>query len=140
MRTNSIGLYMTKNLVSIKEDASIKEGLKIMAKDNISHLIVKDQEEKLTGVISRIDLLNKMKRLANETSCKKYTDLELSSAQVKDIMTADLLVVKPSDAVEYAVELFLQKQFHCLPVVEDEQPVGIITMFDLLKGYYQEYG
>lgn len=140
MINNTVTFYMTKNLHYLSENDNIKDSMKAMYKNNISHLLVNNNDNNLVGVISRNDLLDKMRRIANETSCKKYTDLELESTPVSTIMSKNLITLNPNDSVEYAVELFLQKQFHCLPVVKNNKPVGIVTMFDLLKGYYQEYG
>ena len=85
-------------------------------------------------------MLQNLHLLTKASSGKAYSKNILDTQPVKEVMTSELYTVKSSDPIEYAVELLLQKRFRCLPVVENEKAVGIITSFDLLKGYYQEHG
>lgn len=136
----TLSLYMVKNPVSIQEDLSIKDVMKRMHDMDISHLLVTDKDNKLLGVISKEDTHTKLKSLISKTTGKTFTELILKSATASEIMTKNYIPVKPDDSLEYGVELLLQNEFHCLPVIENDQAVGIITSYDLLKGYYQEYG
>lgn len=132
--------YMISNPKSVNSKDSLSEVLKTMDKESISHAIVVGNDSEIVGVISRNDLLLKLKTIAESSSGKTYTGLEFKNIKAQDIMTEDIITVSKQDPVEYAIELLLQKQFHCLPVVEDNKAVGIVTFFDLLKGYYQEHG
>ena len=107
---------------------------------NVSHLIVTNDQDEISGVISKQDLLSKINSISRESSGKIYTKLKMTDIKAKDIMTENPISVRRDDALEYAVELLLQKKFHCLPVLESNKTIGIVTAFDLLKGYYQEYG
>jgi len=135
-----LSLYMVKNPVTIYEDQSIKEVMKIMNDKDISHLLVTDKTNKLKGVISKEDIKNRLKYLINQTTGKTFTSFSLQSTTASDIMTKNVIAVQPSDSLDYGVELLLQNEFHCLPVIEKDIAVGVITSYDLLKGYYQEYG
>lgn len=135
-----LSLYMVKNPVTIMESKPIKEVMKIMHDKNISHLLVTDKSNKLIGIISEEDIHSKLKNLINQTTGKTFTSLTLQSSTAADIMTKNIIPVRPDDSLDYGVELLLQNEFHCLPVIENNIPIGVITSFDLLKGYYQEYG
>ncbi len=53
-------------------------------------------------------------------------------------MTENPISVQPLDDIDYSVEVLLQQKFHILPVVNDNnEPVGVLTALDLLKGLYQ---
>jgi len=136
----TISNYMVKDPIGVSSDVSLEDIMQLMTKKNLSHLIVSNDDSDVVGVISKTDILSKVKYLLRETTGKTYSDLVTNSITANDIMTANFIPVKPDDSVDYGVELLLQKEFHCLPVVEDGKPVGIVTFYDLLKGYYQEHG
>lgn len=136
----SVSLYMIKDPEVVLENNSLHQIMKILNETGLSHLLVNDQDNSLVGVISKEDILFRIKKLLNETTGKSYNALVTNSITASDVMTKDPVYLKPSDSLDYAVELLLQREFHCLPVVKDKVPIGILTSYDLLKAYYQEYG
>jgi len=131
---------MVKDPISVSQDVSLKDVMAIMEQDKLSHLLVNNNDSNLVGIISKADILKKVKSLLSETTGQTYSNFVTQSLNASDVMTADYISVKPDDSLDYGVELLLQKEFHCLPVVENGKPVGIVTFYDLLKGYYQEFG
>ena len=127
-------MFMAKDPVCINIDLDLKSIAKKFNKTQLSHLLVTDESNKLQGVISRNDLLEEFASLLLLSSGKTYSDLELKSKKASDIMTKDPYVVKKEDSIDLAIEYLLQKSFHCVPVLEEHKPVGILTAFDLLKG------
>lgn len=130
---------MVPNPKSVLASSSLSNVLKTMQKEKVSHIIVSNEDEKMRGVISKEDLLQRLKSILGNSSGVMYINKELSSIKAEDIMTKDFVSIKKDDPVEYGIELLLQKKFHCLPVVENNKAVGIVTFYDLLKGYYEEY-
>ncbi|MGD2121447.1 MAG: CBS domain-containing protein [Gemmatimonadota bacterium] len=57
---------------------------------------------------------------------------------VADIMTDAVFTVKPRDTVEDAGKFLLKGRIHRALVVEDDQLKGIVTAFDLLRGFVEE--
>jgi len=133
-----VGTYMKPNPISVKHSDSLNTIIERMDSKNLSHLLVTDKDNELKGVISKGDLLSRIRRLSLESSGNTYANIKMNDITADDIMTKDVITVKEDDALEYAVELLLQKQFHCLPVIQKEQAVGIITSYDLMKGYYEK--
>ncbi len=131
---------MTASPISVTEEISLIEVMKVLDTNNLSHLLVNDSKGNLSGIISKHDILERIKILNRESSGVEYSALSMNSIVAKDVMTDFVLSVNESDSVEYAVELLLQGKFHCLPVINGPKAVGIITPYDLLKGYYQENG
>ena len=134
-----ISMCMHKNPITLDEDTPIAQALEIFEEHCISHILV-TSNGKLTGVVSKQDLLANAVDLLKHSSGSVFNSLELKTRSIADIMGVNVITVRPNDVVDYGVELLLQNQFHCLPVVDKHQrPVGIVTAFDLLKGYYQEF-
>lgn len=136
----TISSYMHKNPITLEENTPIAEALELLNKHSITHILV-TSAGKLTGVVSKQDLLSKTVDLLISSSGTAFDNVELESKCIADIMGDHIITVQPDDVVEYGVEILLQNKFHCLPVVDKNQsPVGIVTAIDLLKGYYQESG
>ena len=138
--TRVVSMYMHKNPITLEENSPVEEALEVIEKYQISHILV-TSKGKLTGVVSKNDLLAKALDLLEHSSGTIYNLLELRTRTIDYIMGENIITLKPTDTMAHGVELLLHNKFHCLPVVDDDgRPIGIITAFDLLKGYYQEEG
>ncbi len=112
----------------------------LMTTSRISHLPVLDDQNSFAGVVSKNDVLEKLTYIMEHNSGRTYDPKALQSSTAQELMSRECLIVKPEDSLAYAVELLLQHEFHCVPVVEEGKLVGLLTAFDLLKGYYETYG
>ena len=131
-----VRLYMQEEPITISPNDNIENALQSCDKHHISHLLV-EEKGKLIGIISKHDLLNRLKSMVLQTAGKTYSNFVLKSLKVQDFMTENPVSVDPTDDIDYAIELLLQQQFHILPVVNtDNEPIGVVTAIDLLKGYY----
>jgi len=135
--TKKVEYFMSKDLISVSKNTSIKEVFDLFKSSGLSHLPVMDGEF-LVGMISKEDLLEILLRLNEKTSGRRFTDIYLRTENVTKIMSMELISVQKDDHRDYAVELLLQNKFHSLPVVdEDGRLIGMVTALDLLKGYYE---
>jgi predicted transcriptional regulator len=131
---------MSSDPICVYTHTDLKSIINTFNTAKVSHLLVTDDKGQLAGVISKNDLLEEFAALLQQTSGQAYTGLELKTKTAATIMTEKPMVVNKSSTIDLAIEYLLQKSFHCVPVIEDGKPIGILTAFDLLKGYYQEYG
>ena len=122
---------MSKKVITIDEDTTIMKALSIMKDNGIRRLpVTKDQ--KITGIVTDRDL--------KESTPSKATSLDvheiyrlLSEIRVKDIMSKDLLTIRPDESIEKAAMLMLKRKVSGLPVMEEGKLVGIITETDIFK-------
>lgn len=136
----TVSFYMTQDPIFVNENTPVQQVIQVFNDHNFNHLIVNKPNGTIAGVISKEDLLQNLYGVVKSTTGRTYTSKILTTEEAENFMTTELMTVKPSDTIDYAIELLLQKRFRCLPVVENNKAVGIITSFDLLKGYYQEFG
>jgi acetoin utilization protein AcuB len=108
------------------------EAQKLMAENKIRHLPVVGDGKKPVGLVTRERLRIPPADLGslNVWEITRY----LSELTVKDIMVKakDLLTSRPDATVEEAAQTMAENRYGCLPVVEDNVVVGIITETDLL--------
>src|SRR5690606_41555589 len=72
--------------------------------------------------------------------CRKIARMERSSqtTEVRYVMTANLVCVSPSDTMESCMELMTEKHIRHLPVLEDGNLIGLISIGDLVKNIIED--
>jgi acetoin utilization protein AcuB len=105
----------------------------VMKEKKIRCLPVVDEKGRLVGIVSDRDLRDAAPSKATTLDVYELNYL-LSSMKIKDIMSKNLVVVKPDETVEFAAILMLENKISSLPVVNDkDELIGIITQTDIFK-------
>ena len=108
---------------SIGPDATVYQAVEMMAAREVGALIVVTEENGLAGIISERDYARKV-ILKNKAS---------RETKVREIMTKDVIYVEESTIVDTCVSLMSQKKIRHLPVIKGDNPIGMITVDDVLK-------
>ncbi|MFT5166711.1 MAG: acetoin utilization protein AcuB [Saprospiraceae bacterium] len=124
---------MTTNLVSISPNTPFSEIKAIFEKHDFHHIPVLNPNESIAGMISKTDWLMSLKNTVEQTAGKVWTQKYYDALVAKDIMVENPLVLDPDDSVGLAADIFMANKFHALPIVEDGQVLGILTMYDLMN-------
>lgn len=113
---------MTKDPVTVTPSEKISEVNKLMINSGVQQIPVVS-EGKLVGMITSHDLWrNQNKKFIND------------DGTVSDIMTTKIIKIAPKDKVGTAAELFMDKRFKTLPVVNLRNDLkGVVTAFDVIK-------
>ncbi|MGC8993402.1 MAG: CBS domain-containing protein [Candidatus Aenigmatarchaeota archaeon] len=140
---------MSKNVITISPEENISKAIELMAKNNISGLVVVENE-KVVGIISESDILEilkspfpEIKNLTNVTLSifmllKKGIESfnyakKIAKLKVKDLMTKRVFYVGPNDTIEEAARIMSEKDIRRLPVIDEGKLVGIISRTDILR-------
>lgn len=113
---------MIREVITIDENATVKEATDIMNKFEIGCLIA-IKKGKAVGIITERDLL---KRVISELK-------DANKTKVKDVMSSPLVVVEPNMDLEEAVKLMFQMKIKKLPVVDGKRLVGLISLTDTAR-------
>jgi CBS domain-containing protein len=108
--------------ISVLPDTSVLDALKVMAENNIGSVVVM-KDDKFLGIITERDYSRKV-----ILKGKNSTDTKVS-----DIMTTELPHLKPTDTVEYCMELLTKNNIRYLPVFDENNLAGIISISDVVK-------
>jgi acetoin utilization protein AcuB len=128
---------MTKDVITVDMDTSLKTMYAMFEKGKFHHLLV-IEDEKLFGVISDRDVLKALSPFLN-TFSEQDRDLSTLKKRAHQIMSRKPITITKEASSKEAVQLMLQKNISCLPVVSsDGQIEGIITWKDLLNAYSQQ--
>jgi CBS domain-containing protein len=101
---------------------SVLDAIRLMAEKGIGAVLVRDGE-RLAGILSERDYARKI--ILQGKSSK--------DTPVREIMTSELITVRPSQTVQDCMALMTQSRIRHLPVVEGEKLVGILSIGDLVK-------
>jgi CBS domain-containing protein len=122
MTVNQILSTKGRNVYSIVSTLTVFEALRVMGEKNIGAVLVMD-EGTLKGILSERDYARKI----------VLKDKSSRDTAVSDIMEKEVVTVKPSDNVEYCMELMSQRRIRHLPVVEDGSVIGLVSIGDVVK-------
>jgi CBS domain-containing protein len=120
----TVGQFMSTDLFTVNPDDLIDLAASVMDWRHIRHVPVEDQEGRLVGLVTHRGLLRMM--ISRGTSNRE-------PVTVREIMVKDPVIVPPSTSSLEAIEIMRSHRVGCLPVVESEQLVGIVTSYDFLE-------
>ena len=117
-------LLADRPLHFVKTGMSIIDVAKFMGLHNIGAVPVLEQSEilKLKGIFSERDLLRRC--IAKE--------VDLFKTPVDEVMTPKVIVVESHDTPEYCLQIMKQEKIRHMPVREDKDLIGMISMRDLM--------
>jgi len=120
---------MTSNVITIPSDTPVLEAERILSFHKFERLPIVDKG-KLVGLVTKDDLLKAEPSSATSLSRGELLYL-LSKLTVKEIMKKNVVTVPPDIPVELATAIAQKNRVGCLPVVEGDRVVGILTTNDI---------
>ncbi len=112
---------------SIRPDAPVIEAIRLMADKHIGALLVME-DAKLVGIVSERDYARKVVLQGRSSS----------DTPVRSIMTSPVIHIAPGDTVSHCMQLVTERRIRHLPVVQDGQVVGVVSIGDLVRAVIEE--
>ncbi|MGD2027155.1 MAG: CBS domain-containing protein [Anaerolineales bacterium] len=117
-----------RDVWSVTPDTLVSDALKVLADKNIGAVLVLDEDGTVAGIFSERDYARKIElegRTSDETTISK-------------VMTENVICVEPSQAIEECMALMVGKHIRHLPVLEDGELAGIVSIGDIVKAMISE--
>ncbi len=139
---------MATDLITVTPETEIIQAGKLLLENHINGMPVVDENGAMVGIICQSDLISQQKRLKLPSlftlldgfvpivSLKRFDrEVEkIAAATVGKAMTENPVAVKPDTGLDEIASLMVEKNFHSIPVVDDNGSlVGIIGKEDILK-------
>ena len=122
---------MQSEVATLKASDTLSLADDIMRLGRIRHLPVVSGES-LVGILSQRDLFRAA--ISSVLRMRPATEREwLARISVKEVMTAHVFTIGPTATVREAVDLMMEKRVGCLPVVEEDKLVGLLSETDCLR-------
>ena len=107
---------------TIQQEQTVFDAVVKMSDIGVGSLVIMNGEE-IAGILTERDYLRKV--IVRGRSSKE--------TKVREIMTSDLIYVKPEDTVEDCMAIMTEKHFRHLPVIVDGKLAGLVSVGDLMK-------
>ena len=112
---------------AIGPDAAVIDAIRLMAEKRIGALLVMEGA-RLVGILSERDYARKV---VLEGRSSKDT-------AVRDIMTANVIGVRPDDTTDTCMQIVTEQRIRHLPVRDGEEVVGVVSIGDLVKAVIED--
>ena len=130
---------MTPNLITASPDTTLADALKLTRGNRIRHLPVV-QQGRLVGLVTDRDLRLAMPPVwASDTDHHELRNA-LHTRSVREVMVTTIITTAPDAPIEEAARKLYEHRIGCLPVLEADELVGIITETDLLRAFVELFG
>lgn len=134
-----IGRIMHTDLITVSPDATLVDAKDLIEEKNIDHLLVVDPAGKLVGILSDRDLKQNWASPATSLSTHELNYL-LQKVLVKMIMIKTVVTIPVDTTIERAAYIMQQHNISSLPVMENDNLVGIITNTDVNRVLLEAVG
>ena len=122
MKVRNILATKKGRLITIGSDELVRRAIVLLVENRIGVLPVVDVAGDLVGILSERDII----RIA-------ASDEALFGRPVAEIMTKEVIVGMPQDDVLAVAHTMLEKRFRHLPIMDEGELIGIISIGDVLK-------
>lgn len=137
LRKLMVSDIMRSTPLAVRQNEGLNQAMVLMADYNIRHLPVIDSEGDLQGIISDRDILNAVLRLRPWKLVERMEN-PWREVRVTAVMTKTPEVISPDTPLAEASRILLENKISCLPVVDGNRLVGVITESDFVRLIGQE--
>lgn len=115
-------------VITIRPEQLIRDAIKTLVEHQIGALVVVNETKRPIGILSERDII---RRAAQNEAVFDET--------VADLMTKNIVTGIPQDETSSVAATMTQKRFRHLPILEDGELVGIVSIGDILKAERDQY-
>ncbi|MBD7935525.1 MULTISPECIES: acetoin utilization AcuB family protein [Cytobacillus] len=126
---------MKKEIFTLTENHLIADALQLMRDQKIRHLPIIDETNHLIGLVTDRDIRDATPSILDTVQLK-----EGLSQPIKRIMKTNIISGHPLDFVEDIAATLYEHRIGCMPILNDNKLVGIVTQTDLLHTYVELTG
>ena len=130
---------MTRAPLTAAPKTTYNEALRLMENNNINHLPIVNKKGVLVGIVSQSDMLEAEPSRVTTLSIFEMASL-LDKVTMDQLMSHPVKAIKGDCSISEAAHFMLEAGVGCLPVMEEDKLVGIITDSDIFKAFVEVTG
>lgn len=129
---------MTDTVFSLRPNDDLEALLDLMDTRHVRHVPIVDRDGNLVGLVTHRDLSRSALGPQDELPLSVQKEI-LRRRRIREIMATEVETVEPEEDLRNAAEMLIENKIGCLPVVEGEHLVGILTESDFVR-HFVEHG
>ena len=127
MKTTKAADIMTTNVITAKKNMVLTDVIALLLRWHISAMPVVDDNDRMVGIISEIDLVN------------LTFDGNAADTTVEEVMVTDIVSFGPDTQLAELVQSFSKKHLRRVPIIDKGKVVGIVSRRDILREMLRRY-
>ncbi len=116
------------DVITVSTDETIGKAAEILFDNRIGAVLVRNEDGSVEGVLSERDIVRGMAQIG----------AHCTEAQVSDLMTRNVVYCLPEDNIDTIMSVMTEHRIRHLPVMRDDQLLGIISIGDVVKYRIEE--
>mgnify|MGYP001395588358 FL=1 len=125
-----ISQLLTRNVISVSENKTIYNAIKLLAENNIGALPVLNNSMELCGIISERDIIREM---------SKNIAVNFKKSFINSIMTSKVITIDKNKRSEEIMDIMSKNKIRHIPIVEKKILIGIVSIGDVVKRLLEKF-
>jgi CBS domain-containing membrane protein len=131
VKNQPITVLMSDNPITLNSDDDLTTAEELFKLHKIRHIPIV-QGRKVIGMLSHTDLLRVSYKDSIEEFETEFDTVLNSKFTIEQVMTKNVVAVNTKTTIEEVATILSEREFHALPVLENDELIGIITTTDLV--------
>jgi len=127
---------MTHPVVTVLTSTTLAQAAELLSTNGFTALPVVDEDGRLVGIVTEADLITERIPPDPRRQFWRPRRSPSSSASVEQVMTTPVESLTPGADAADAVQIMLREHIRCLPIVDGDPLVGIVTRRDLMRSAF----
>ena len=128
---------MTDHVFTLGPLDDLESLYELLDAHHVRHVPVVDRDGDLVGLVTQRDLARHALGAQEDLPLSMQQEI-LRRRRVREIMATEVDTVEPDESLKTAAEMLIENKIGCLPVLEGEHLVGILTESDFVRHYVKE--
>ena len=112
-----------RKVITVMSDMKLLDVARVLTENGIGSIVVVDLHDKLIGIVSERDIVRTI----------ATNGIEVLQNPVSECMTENVIVCSEAETIDHVMSSMTQRRFRHMPVIENQQLVGIISIGDVVK-------
>ncbi|OUR94474.1 CBS domain-containing protein [Flavobacteriales bacterium 34_180_T64] len=133
-----ISTIMTSEVITLSNKDSLEMAERLFKSNHIRHIPVVNGDA-IIGMLSYTDLLRISFADAIDEDEESVDSIVYNMFSIEQVMAKNLISVSSITTIKEVAEILSKKEFHAIPVVDDDKLVGIVTTTDLINYLIEQF-
>jgi CBS domain-containing protein len=121
---NLISKLLTREIISINENDTIYDAIKLLSKNKIGALPVINNQKKLCGIVSERDVIS---------AISENKKINFSLSHINSIMTSKVITCNKDTESNVLMKIMTTNKIRHIPILEKNLLIGIVSIGDVVK-------